>query len=202
MTWTRLDDGWSDRPILEQLSYEVRWHYLSLIQFCSRTSRYDGMVRPSDARRCSDVPDSEAAVSELLGVGLLAVVDGGLKVMQIDEHVPPPHLRDEARKTAQAERKRRERQHKKGVHDYCLPDHCEHVAAPVAGEVTRDVGTGQDGTGRENGTSPEVGPQHSPWPTVRRCRVCNSPIDPKLPDDTHPACTPDAVPSIAARRSA
>ena len=166
MTWTRLDDGWSDRPILEELSYEVRWHYLALVQFCSRTSRYDGLVRPADARRCSDVPDPVAAISTLADVGLVAIEKDGIRVVQIDEHVPPPHLRDEVRKAAQAERKRRERQHKKGVHTYCLPDHCAQAPAPVAREVTRDVGTGQDRTGREDGTTFSTGHDDESWPAV------------------------------------
>ena len=36
MTWTRLDDRWAERAVLAQLSYETRWHYLAMIQFCSR----------------------------------------------------------------------------------------------------------------------------------------------------------------------
>lgn len=148
LTWTRLDDGWTDRPILEQLPYETRWHYLAMVQFCSRTNRYDGLMRPADARRCSDVADPAMAVQELLDVGLLAAVDGAIKVVEIEHHVPPPHLRDEARKQASRERKARERAHKAGDHSYCLPDHCQSASHPVASEVTRDVGTGRDGTGR------------------------------------------------------
>jgi hypothetical protein len=153
MTWTRLDDGWSDRPFLEPLSFEVRWHYLALIQFCSRTSRYDGFVRTSDARRCSDVPDPAAAVAVLLARGLLEQLEGGMRVVHITEHVPPPHMRDETRKASQRDRKRRERLHKQGDHTYCLPDNCPSITAdPVTGEVTRDAGTGRDGTGRDVST--------------------------------------------------
>ncbi len=153
MTWTRLDDGWTDRPILEPLSYEARWHYLALIQFCSRTSRYDGFVRTSDARRCSDVPDPVAANTSLLARGLLEQLENGLRVVHISEHVPPPHMRDEKRKADQRDRKRRERLHKQGDHTYCLPDNCSSITAdPVTGEVTRDAGTGRDGTGRDVST--------------------------------------------------
>ena len=170
MTWTRLDDGWSDRPILEQLSYEVRWHYLALIQFCSRTSRYDGVVRSSDARRCSDVADPAAAVAELVNVGLLVAVADGLKLVQIGEHVPPPHQRDAARKEGQRERKRRERLHKDGDHSECLPEHCEvAMSHVVTGDVTRDPGTGRDRTGpgqdaaREGTTDPPFERDNDPW---------------------------------------
>lgn len=173
MTWTRLDDGWTDRPIVEQLPYEVRWHYLALVQYCSRTGRYDGLVRATDARRCSDVPEPADALDQLVDVGLLVATEGFFKVVQIEEHVVPPHLRDEARRAAQAERKRRERQHRKGIHDDCLPDHCDQVSRPVTRDVTRDVGTGRDGTGFQEGDVTETGQESvtateeaSLWPTV------------------------------------
>src|SRR3954471_18709041 len=101
MTWTRLDDGFTDRPIFEDVSYEARWHYLAMVSFCSRTSRYDGFIRASDARRCSDVPDPAAVLAELYSLGLVAPRDGGYLLPLIDEHVPPPHLRDETRKQSQ-----------------------------------------------------------------------------------------------------
>lgn len=144
MTWTRLDDGWTDRLIFEDLPYDVRWHYLAMVQFCSRTSRYDGFVRASDARRCSDVPDPAAALVALHNVGLVAPGDGGYLLPFIAEHVPPPHLRDEKRKEAQRERKRRERQHKRGDHTYCTHDPEEDLS-----RVTSPVTSGRDGTGRD-----------------------------------------------------
>lgn len=166
MTWTRLDDGWTDRPILEQLPYEVRWHYLALVQFCSRTGRYDGLVRAADARRCSDVPDPAAANAALVDVGLLAAEDGTFRLPLIEEHIPPPHLRDETRKQSQRERKRRERAHRAGNHELCNPDNCPAVSSPVTSDVTRDTGTGQDRTGqdREHGSEDDT----NGWPEVRR----------------------------------
>lgn len=205
MTWTRLDDGWSDSPILEQLPYEVRWHYLALIQFCSRTSRYDGLVRPADARRCSDVPDPAAALTELQNVGLLALVDGAVKVVAIESHVPPPHLRDEVRKQSQRQRKQRERMHAKGDHSYCVPEHCPEVSRPVSGEVTRDVGTGQDGTGQD-WTSSEVkdvqeqdepGPRPSSVQSLteqKRCGFCHGWFVPERPTQS----VHDVCPEVAA----
>jgi hypothetical protein len=151
MSWTRLDDGWTDRPIFEQLPYDVRWHYLALVQFCSRTSRYDGIVRAADARRCSDVPDPAAATTALVNAGLLVAYEDGFRLPLIDEHTPPPHLRDETRKAGQKARKRRERLHKSGNHSDCLAEHCSYVT----GDVTRDTGTGQDRTGRDRKSSAE-----------------------------------------------
>lgn len=52
-------------------------------------------------------------------------------------------------------------------------------------ETQRD-GTGQDRKGSKKQPPTEV--SEADWPTVRLCRVCRSPLDPKLPDDTHPNC--------------
>jgi hypothetical protein len=158
VTWTRLDDGWTDDVRLEQLPHDVRWHYLSLIQFCSRTARYDGDLRRADARRCSDVEDPDSANAQLVAAGFLTDTPTGYLVVHIAEHVPPPHLRDEQRKAAQRERKARERAHRAGDHSTCLPDRCAHVTRDVTPPVTRDVGTGRDGTGQALKT-----PTPDPW---------------------------------------
>lgn len=160
MTWTRLDDGFTDRPIFEDLSYEARWHYLAMVSFCSRTSRYDGFIRAADARRCSDVPDPAAVLTELNSLGLVAPRDGGYLLPLIDEHVPPPHLRDETRKQSQRERKQRERQHKKGDHTYCSHPPEEDMSRVTSPVTSGRDGTGQDGTGEavEEGGWPDVVP--------------------------------------------
>ena len=145
MSWTRLDDGWSDRPELEQLSYETRWHYLTMIQFCSRTDRITGLLTLKDIRRCSDVDDPDRAVQDLLDVGLLERIDGWLRLVAIHEHIPPPGVRLNAQKSKV--RMQRKRAHDAGDHSLCLPEHCPH--ALVTGDVTRNPGTGQDGTGRD-----------------------------------------------------
>ena len=64
--------------------------------------------------------------------------------------------------------------------------------------------TERDRPGRGSTRQPttEVEPTNSPWPSLRLCQVCQSPVDRKLPDSTHPTCTPDAVPFIASRRTA
>ena len=156
MTWTRLDDLWVDGTELAELSYEDRWHYLCLIQFCSRTQRYDGILRVADARRSSDLDDPDAALDRLVAIGLVhRQPDGRVKVGRIDEHIPPPSVRNAA--DASRVRKQRSRAHKNGDHSMCLPEHCEHtrvdkqtgeVTSPVTPRVTRDTGTGQDGTGQ------------------------------------------------------
>lgn len=165
MTWTRLDDGFTDRPVLDGLPYDVRWHYLSLIGLCSRTGRFDGYVPASAARRCSDVPDPAAALAALVAVGLLAVESDGYRVPLIDEHVPPPSVRENSVKAKV--RMARHRAHKAGDHSGCLPSSCPEASTVdvVTGVVTRNTGTGQDGTGQAG----EVEPTNtSPWPPVRQ----------------------------------
>lgn len=151
MTWTRLDDVWTDLPVLSDLPHTTRWHYLAMIQYCSRTALYDGIMKVTDARRCSDVEDPAGAVSQLIACGLIHTqADGRIKVDRIDEHIPPPSVRENS---AQSKvRMTRMRAHKNGDHSKCLPDNCEHVTVDtstgeVTGVVTRNTGTGQDGTG-------------------------------------------------------
>ncbi|MDP0398932.1 hypothetical protein [Tsukamurella strandjordii] len=143
MTWTRLDDSWTDRRELTEVSYGARWHMLALIQMCCRVGQFDGILRASDARRCSDVDTPEAAIDELATAGLVErLPDGRVRVVGIEDHVPPPHVR---RSTEQArERQRRSRAHKAGNHELCLPANC--ADAPVT-QMSR-VTSGRDGTGR------------------------------------------------------
>lgn len=130
MTWTRLDDGFTDRPVFDQIPYEARWHYLALVQFCSRTSRYDGKIRAADARRCSDLDDPPTAMAILAAAGLIEVdTDGTVTLPQIAEHVPPPSLRDENRKERRRTEKRRSRLHLSGDHTECLPERCPNAVS-------------------------------------------------------------------------
>lgn len=167
MSWTRLDDTWTDNTVLADLSFEDRWHYLAMIQFCSRTQKFDGLVRVVDARRCSDHPDPDKAHTNLVNVGLLVNLGKTFKLTQIDEHIPPPSVRENSEKSKV--RMKRMRQHKVGDHSICLPDHCEQVGlsaslapaskvlGPAASQdipkdvtqsVTRNTRTGQDRTGQ------------------------------------------------------
>lgn len=157
MTWTRLDDLWTDLPELADLAYDVRWHYLAMIQFCSRTQRYDGLLKKSDARRCSDVDDPAGAIQILTTKGLvIPVSEGQVKITRIDEHIPPPSVRAETERSKI--RKRRSRLHKEGDHSTCLPENCDQaipdpavdmVTGEVTKPVTRDTRTGQDRTGQD-----------------------------------------------------
>lgn len=215
MTWTRLDDTWTDSSQLADLDLASRWHYLCMIQFCSRTKRYDGVLKVADARRCSDVEDPSGAMATLSGAGLLTTPQtGAVKVAHIDEHIPPPSVRNAS--DGAKVRKQRERAHKNGDHSTCLPDHCKHVhvdeqtgvvTGDVTTNVTRDTRTGQDGTGQLSGqevsslTSDEQAAEDawfnpapvlaaSPAPTAPdTCSTCHLPMKAFEPGQTtHPGC--------------
>lgn len=151
MSWTRLDDMWTESTELEALTFAERWHYLTMIQHCSRTRKFDGNMRMVDARRCSDHPDPDAAINSLAGAGLVQVLGSTVKVLQIDGHIPPPSVRN--KQEDDRKRKQRQRKHKEGDHSMCVPEYCEASLPPVTSEVTRDKGsdsrTGQDRTGRD-----------------------------------------------------
>lgn len=192
MTWTRLNDNWTESPALEELSFEDRWHYLALIQRCSRSEAYDGLIRGVDARRCSDHPDPAAAIAHLVDAHLLAIIPGGkYKVIHIDDHVPPPSVR---MKTENDKiRQRRKRAHDNGDHGLCKPD-ADCVTGSVTRDTGRDVRTGQDRTGRDEEKYPVSTME---WPTVQPyagliCEVCTEPIPEDSPvsvcakqDDLH-----------------
>jgi len=167
MSWTRLDDLWTEQPIFESVSLSARWHYLAMIQACSRTERVDGRLSARAARRCSDVDDPDTALVELAAVRLIVTEGEDYRLPLIGDHVPPPSVREASKRGK--ERMRRHRAHRAGDHTMCLPANCPEASA-VAGEVTgntsnadenrgehardvaadvaRNTGTGRDGTGR------------------------------------------------------
>lgn len=171
MSWTRLDDTWTDLPELSALDHQVRWHYLAMIQFCSRTKRFDGILRLADARRCSDVDEPAAAISTLVEAQLLMHLPSNLiKVSRIDDHIPPPSVRENSERSKI--RMQRHRKHKNGDHSECLPENCEHAkekpavdtqTGEVTGPVTRNTRTGQDRTGQDYEASRSVDSErHNP----------------------------------------
>lgn len=148
MSWTRLDDRWTEATEFDDLDHATRWHYLAMIQFCSRTEKFDGVMRLVDAKRCSDHPDPAQALNSLQSAELIQSLSGSVKVLKIEEHIPPPSVRQEAENARI--RKQRNRLHKNGDHSMCSEKHCdEKTRRDVTGHVTRDTGTGQDGTGRD-----------------------------------------------------
>jgi hypothetical protein len=174
VSWTRLDDAWTDQPLLAELSFPDRWHYLAMIQFCSRTKQYDGVLRAADARRCSDHEEPAQALRNLADVGLIVPEGKGYKVVRIDDHIPPPSVRDASAKTKI--RMQRARKHKNGDHSQCLPDHCPDAPAPsnVTAPVTRNTGTGRDRTGLDKATLSES-EKDAAWNVGLDPSMCSSP---------------------------
>lgn len=156
MTWTRLSDNWCESNALERLPIAHRWHYLCMIQYCSRSERYDGIMNRSQALRCSDIEHPESALADLMAAGFIQPVDDRLiRLVEIDEHVPSAAQRE--RKERDKLRKRRERAHAKGDHSLCIRESCsaarntsEHVTRTVQGNFLQTVGTGQDRQGQED----------------------------------------------------
>lgn len=205
MSWTRLDDRWTEQPTFEVLSYPARWHYLALIQACSRTDRLDGRLSSSAARRASDVPDPTAVLTELAAAGLVESTETGIRVPAIADHVPPPSVRQNSEQSR--ERMRRMRAHKAGEHSLCLPENCQGAPQPVTDdvtsnsrtpepvtvEVTRNTGTGRDRPGQAGQRSEaRLGSGDDSWPPLLLCEVCGSPMSPELALaeswTSHPSC--------------
>lgn len=117
VTWTRLTDNFVEDKAFEGLTAEVRWHYLCLIQYCSRTGRYDGCVTRYNARYVSGSEPSspDDVVAALVKAELLveSPEDGTMLIVRIDEHIPPPHMRDEQRKSSTRARVQRHRDRKR-----------------------------------------------------------------------------------------
>ncbi|WIA98037.1 hypothetical protein [Curtobacterium sp. MCBA15_004] len=176
MSWTKLGDEWCQMTALEDLSHADRWHYLCLIQFCSRTDKRDGIMRGVDARRQSDHADPASALANLAAADLLAIEPGDryrLVRIESDDHLPS----DATRKRTEGNklRQQRKRAHDKGDHSLCRED------SPCHASVTRDVGTGRDGTGRDKSTNSKLVTPTSTWPVVHIsnapvCEVCLMPM--------------------------
>lgn len=158
MSWSRFDDNWSDRMRALGMTFQTRVHYMAMIQFCSRTNLFDGEMKSVDARTCSDVDDPTACVAELQRLDLVTrhvTPDGErYRIVNIDEHVPPPHLRDRPRKASGVARTQRWRLHKAGDHSACRPETCPDAA--VTSDVTGHAGTGQDGPGLKEVPPPNL----------------------------------------------
>jgi hypothetical protein len=132
MSWTRLDDTWGDDPVFDDLDFATRWHYLMLIQLCSRSDRRDGVIPLRKASNCSDVDDSAACIGALITAGLVENIDGAtIRVVRIAAHVPSADLL--RRLANDKDRAARHRKHKAGDHSDCSPERCldANPALPV-----------------------------------------------------------------------
>ena len=153
MSWTRYDDLFTERPEFDGLSFEARWHYIALVQACSRSRRWDGQLPIVKARRASDVPDPDQCHEDLSAAGLVKIDGETIGLPLIDEHLPSASVRSNA--AATRIRMRRMRQHRAGNHSDCRAASCANA---VTADVTRNTGTGRD---RKTGADEQ--PLHPPY---------------------------------------
>ncbi|SNU00955.1 hypothetical protein SAMN06298212_10571 [Ruaniaceae bacterium KH17] len=174
MVWAKFDDRFSERIELQEISLEARWHYIALVLTCCRTEVWDGVLKVSHARRLSDVPDPDRALLELAEHDLVKIDGNRVKVVDVAEFVPAPHIRENAEHSKI--RMQRLRAHKAGDHSLCLPESCEAAPpenhalcspkqcklspsegdTPVTLRDTLRVTPGRDGTGRDGPISSEA----------------------------------------------
>jgi len=148
VSWLSFDDGYTRERVWDDIPYDTRWLYHAIVETCCAERRYDGRLRWSAALRCSDVPEPDRAVKELIKAGLLDDLGGEVEVRHIDNFLPPEGQRPEnllARKRAN-QREYRRRKCERGEHDRHCPRECP---ARVAKRVAGNPGSGRVGTGRE-----------------------------------------------------
>ncbi|MFI0406629.1 hypothetical protein [Actinomadura sp. 3N508] len=159
MPWLRDSDDYTQRAEWDGVSYEARWHYRAMVEYCSRSHRWDGRLTLEQARRVSDVPDPDTCIAELEAIGYAIVtrnapVDNpaqtGSVTRNVTSHVTsqsPSHVTlgtvtlpriDEhipprgMRDNASNSKLRmqRKRAHDRGEHHLCLPKRCPHATPP------------------------------------------------------------------------
>jgi len=137
-----------------------------MIQAQSRAERTDGMMTAARALRCSDVDDPAAALGELEAAELVRKAGGMVELLRIEEHIPPPSVRDKAKRDK--ERKRRQRLHEAGDHSTCYIGRCSQgvIPEPTPSRVKSHVTPGLDGTeldGHPQGDEPSSEYDDQDW---------------------------------------
>lgn len=144
MSWLRYSDDFTEWREWDHASIETRWAYVCLVQACSRGKYWDGVLPKSKALGAlfPQVADPHSTISSLVGLGLATEDHERLVVVlpRIDDHIPPPYVRDNAERSKV--RMRRKRAHDSGDHSLCLAEgSCPEGA--VTESVTRNPGTGR-----------------------------------------------------------
>ncbi|MFB4312892.1 hypothetical protein [Actinomadura sp. 21ATH] len=181
MAWLRDSDDYTQRPEWDGVSYEARWHYRCMLEFCSRSRRWDGRLPLERARRVSDVPDPDRCIAELEAIGYAIVTrnppvdnpgsDADVTrnvtshvTSQNASHVTPetvtlPRIDEHIppkgmRNNAPASkiRMQRKRAHDRGEHHLCLPQNCPHAGPPQPPPGSSEVARNTDSVTRNSGT--------------------------------------------------
>ncbi len=147
MTWTRLDDNWMADEAFDGLTIYDRWHYLAMIQFCSRGKRYTGVMPLIEAETCSTAPEKASILAKLIDAKLVKKLDEHrVQVLRIEDHVPPPSVREAS--AATAIRVARHRKHKNADHSDCLPGRCPQVPGNADTEPSNALHQDKDSDGK------------------------------------------------------
>lgn len=75
------DRSWDD------VSYEARWHYITMVEECLRGQRWDGRLPLRIAVRTSDVPRPNQCLDELATIGHVRIEDGTAVITNISAHM-------------------------------------------------------------------------------------------------------------------
>lgn len=149
MSWLRYSDDWTTDRAWDGISYEARWHYMTMVEECSQARRWDGRLPVTRALRTSDVADPDKCIHELAANGWVDLAADTVTIVLIDDHVPPEGQRDEnlLPRKARNQAAYRLRRCERGEHSRYCPRSCP--AKRVTARVTGNTGTGRDGTVRE-----------------------------------------------------
>ena len=165
MTWLSFSDDYTGRPVWDGVPYEARWLHHCIVERAAATGRYDGILPRSLALRCSDVPDPEQSLKDLVKVSLIIDWGSEVEAVEIEGFLPPERSRPEnllPRKRANTAEYRRKKC-ARGDHDR----HCPSATCPakmavhnlaaneaVTGRVTGNPGSGRVGAGGETTYKP------------------------------------------------
>ena len=148
MSWTRLDDNWLADEAFDGLDIPTMWHYLHMIQFCSRGKRYSGVMPLAHARTCSTVADQMGALQLLSKLASSRTWTG--------RRCGWFASRSTSRRRACGTRQQQRRSVSPGTgdtrtgdHRECLPEKCPHASNGGSNALPQDRDrTGPDRTGR------------------------------------------------------
>lgn len=160
MSWLRYSDDFTEWPEWDRTNSDHRWAYVCLVQAASRGRYWDGHIpkRKALAALVAQVDDPQGCLERLAMLSLIHEdrKAGEVILPRVHDHVPPAGVRSNAEKSKV--RMRRKRSHDAGDHSTCLPRYCSKAPAnaQVTDLVTRNPGTGRDGTGRGVSASHEI----------------------------------------------
>jgi hypothetical protein len=129
MTWTKLSGDFADRPGILSVPRGVRFLHVEALLWSNVHNR-DGNIPHYVLGRITDEPEPHKAAELLVNAGIWKeTAEGWLVVDSLEDQ---PTAEDEEKKHALWRmQKRRQRQHRSGVHDLCDPRYCRQSRVHV-----------------------------------------------------------------------